>query len=78
MAAQSLTDAAMLMLDTGLRVCEALAVEWADVHLQPANGTKFGFIHVPKGKSVNAKRNLSLTPRVRAMLETRYASRKSV
>ncbi len=77
MAEQPLKDAAVLMLDTGLRVGEVLSLEWADVHLEPANGAKYGFIHVPKGKSANAKRNLSLTPRVRAMLETRRASRKS-
>ena len=78
MAEQPLRDAAMLMLDTGLRVGEVLNLEWPDVHLEPVGGARFGFIHVPKGKSINAKRNLSLTPRVRTMLETRQASRKSV
>jgi integrase len=78
MAPEPLHDAAMLMLDTGLRVGEVLALEWADVHLEPVGAARFGFIHIPKGKSLNAKRNVSLTPRVRAMLENRYASRKSV
>ena len=78
MAPEPLKDAAMLMLDTGLRVGEILSLEWSDVHLEPVGNARFGFIHIPKGKSKNAKRNLSLTPRVRAMLESRHASRKSV
>jgi integrase len=78
MAPLPLRDVAMLMLDTGLRVGEVVALEWADVHLDPVGGARYGFIHVCNGKSVNAKRNVSLTPRVRAMLEGRQASRKSV
>lgn len=77
-AEQPLRDMAILMLDTGMRVSEVLGLEWPDVHLEPANGAKYGFIHVAKGKSLNAKRNLSLTPRVRAMLESRQATRKSI
>jgi integrase len=38
---------------------------------------KFGFIHVRKGKSQNAKRNVSLSPRVRAMLDSRKESSQS-
>jgi integrase len=77
-AEQPLSDAAMLMLDTGLRVGELLALRWPDVHFEPATGAKFGFIHVQRSKSKAAERNLSLTPRVRTVLESRYASRKSV
>ncbi len=71
-------DAALLMLDTGLRVAEVLALEWRDVYFEPIGGAKFGFIHGPKGKSLNAKRNLSLMPHGRVVLETRHASRKLV
>ena len=67
----------MLMLDTDLRVGEVLSLEWSDAHLEPVGTARFGFIHVSKGKSKNAKRNLSLTPRVRTMLESRLTSRKS-
>jgi integrase len=74
---QPLKDAALLMLDTGLRVGELRSLEWEDVHLQPVGDAKFGFIHVPKGKSKNAKRNVSLTPRVRTMLDSRKASSQS-
>lgn len=77
MAPQPLQDVAMLILDSGLRIGEALALEWADVHLQPANGAKFGYLHVQDGKSRYARRNVPLTSRVRAMLESRTAQSKA-
>ncbi len=70
-APQPLRDVAMLILDTGFRLGEALNLQWKDVHFDPLAGAKFGFIHVPRGKSKNAKRNISLTARVRVMLEGR-------
>jgi integrase len=76
-APQPLKYAALLMLDTGLRVSELRFLEWEDVHLQPVGDAKYGFIHIPKGKSQNAKRNISLTPRVRAMLDSRKSSGQS-
>jgi len=76
-APQPLKDAALLMLDTGLRVGELGSLEWPDIHLQPVGDAKFGFIHVRKGKSKNAKRNVSLSPRVRVMLDSRKASSHS-
>lgn len=76
-APQPLKDAALLMLDTGLRVGELRSLEWEGVHLQPVGEAKFGYIHVRKGKSQNARRNVSLSPRVRAMLDSRKASSQS-
>ncbi len=73
-APHPLRDVAVLILDSGMRVGEALGLEWRDVHLEPANGSRFGYIHVRDGKSRNARRNLSLTARVRAMLEDRAAA----
>jgi integrase len=77
MAPQPLHDFAMLDLDTGLRVGEALALRWSDIHLEPANGAKFGYLHVKEGKSRLAKRNVPLTARVRAMLAGRSARAKT-
>ncbi|MCI0723406.1 MAG: tyrosine-type recombinase/integrase [Acidobacteria bacterium] len=68
---QPLRDAAQVLLDTGMRLGELRELQWSDVHLEPANGAALGYIHVRGGKSKNAKRNLSLTGRVREILESR-------
>lgn len=70
-APEPLQDAAVLILDTGLRVGEATSLEWPDLRLEPVNGAKYGYLHVRDGKSKNARRNICLTARVRAMLERR-------
>ena len=77
MAPPPLQDVATLILDTGLRIGEALALEWADIHLEPASGAKFGYLRVRDGKSRFALRNVPLTVRVRAMLENRKGQSKS-
>jgi integrase len=84
-APQPLHDIALLTLDTGMRPGEMLALKWCDVHFEPARGARFGYIHVRAagltpgdGKSRNAKRNLSLTPRVHTMLEGRETRKTSV
>ena len=74
---QPLQDAAVLMLDTGVRVGEATHLEWPDVFLKPAIGARHGYIRIRKGKTKHAKRTLSLTPRVAAMLKARKAAAKS-
>jgi integrase len=76
-APQPLRDVALLILDTGLRVGEALAIQWADVHLEPANGSRFGYIHIRSGKTSNAKRNVSITSRVRDMLAARQSPKSA-
>jgi integrase len=76
-APQPLREIAMLTLDTGLRIGEVVELEWCDVHLAPVNGARFGYLHVRDGKSKNARRNLSLTPRVKAMLEARFGQTSS-
>jgi integrase len=62
------------MVDTGVRVGEACAAEWSCVHLEPVTGAKYGYLHIPRGKTRNAKRNVPLTGRVRDMLETRWTA----
>jgi integrase len=68
---EPLADIAILMLDTGLRDGEALALKWSDVHMEPAGGAKFGYLQVQKGKSAKARRTLSLTARAVTMLTAR-------
>lgn len=77
MAPQPLKDVAILILDTGLRVGEVLALEWKEIHPEPADGARFGYLHVRDGKSRLARRNVPLTARVRAMLERRKAANGS-
>jgi integrase len=73
-APQPLKDAAVLILDTGLRVGEAVNLEWSDVHLEPVGSAKYGYIRIRRGKTKNAKRNVSLTARVRDMLQARQST----
>lgn len=73
-APQPLRDAATLLLDTGLRVGELLALRWQDGSF--TNGTR-GSIHIRDGKSPNAKRDVGLTTRARAVFEARQAGRTS-
>lgn len=61
-----LHDVAVLVLDSGLRLGEALALRWADV--------AEGWLAVRDGKSSYARRAIPLTARVRAMLEARCAT----
>jgi integrase len=73
-APQPLRDVAALIVETGLRVGEALSLRWSDVHLVPAHGARYGYLQVKDGKSRNARRTVSLTGKVRDMLATRSAS----
>lgn len=74
---QPLQDLAVLMLETGLRIGEALHLEWSDVTIQPINGARFGFIRIREGKSKNAKRVIPLTDRAAALLRARWDTRTS-
>lgn len=76
-APQPLRDTALLILDTGLRVGEAVGLRWDDIHLAPVGDGKLGYLHVGGGKSRNAKRNVSLTARVRDMLRGRSGGQGS-
>jgi len=85
-APQPLADFAVLALDLGLRIGEALSLEWRDVHFEPVGKAKLGYVHVRgkpgpdgvyRGKSKKAKRNLTLSERVRTMLKGREAGAKA-
>lgn len=71
-ASQTVRDAAMLAVDTGIRPnSELFPLEWSNVHLESTQDAPQGFIHVRQGKTDNAVRNIPLTPRTREMLLTR-------
>jgi integrase len=60
---QLLHDAAVLMLDTGLGPAEALGLQWSDIRPD--------YRQVREGKTRYRARSLSLTSRLRSMLEVR-------
>jgi integrase len=70
-AEDTLRDFATLSLDTGMRAGEAVRVAWIDVHLEPAPGARLGYIQLREGGRKKKARILSITPRVKAMLENR-------
>ncbi len=76
-APQPLKDVAILLLETGLRLGEALSLKWTDIELDAANGKKLGYLFVREGKSKNARRHVSLTSRAQQMLVNRSLESKS-
>ena len=56
------------LIDTGLRVSEALALRWDTVGLEPMQGASLGWVYVEKGKSRFAKRHVPLTERALQIL----------
>jgi integrase len=57
-------DVAEVLLDTGLRLGEALSLEWPQVHLEPAKGAKFGYLTILSAKAKSKKsRNVPLSQR---------------
>jgi integrase len=70
-APQPLRDIALLILETGLRIGEVLALQWEHIRLGALPGARFGYLRVVDGKSKNARRNIPLTDRAAEMLRTR-------
>ena len=71
MAKQPLRDIATTMVDGGFRPEEVFRMRWENVHFQPAGKALYGYIYNPFGKTKYAKRNVSMTARVKALLEMR-------
>lgn len=75
---QPLADMVVMLLETGLRLGEACNLLWRDVHLEPVNGSRFGFIHVRVSKTPYGKRVVPLTERANKMLAFRQDKRRSI
>jgi integrase len=60
-----LRDAATVLIDCGLRPEECFRLRWEHV--------RDGAVHIPFGKTENARRTIPLTPRAAALLEMRRA-----
>jgi integrase len=76
-ALEPLKSLAIVLVDTGLRLGEALNLLTSDVHLQPAGAARYGWVNVPDGKSKNARRNVPLTDRVSGVLAERLQNSTS-
>jgi integrase len=72
-----LRDLATILLDSGLRLGEALTLHWPDVHLKPAGNARYGWLRVRDGKTKNAKRTVPLTTRANEVLARRQETAKS-
>jgi len=66
-----LGEVATLLLETGLRLGEALSLEWQKVRLEPASGARFGFLTVTAAKAKSKRaRNVPLSDRAVSVLRT--------
>lgn len=71
-ARNPLRDVATLMLEMGLRPEEVCSIRQENIHL----GTRPPFLHVPGGKTKNARRDVVLTERARETLKRRLIETK--
>jgi integrase len=76
-APQPLRDVAILLLETGLQLGEALLLKSTDIELDAANGKKLGHVFVCGEKSKNARRHVTLTARAQELLVKRSLKSKS-
>lgn len=68
---------AILMLESGLRMGEALQMKWADIPQTPVNGARFGLLRSAEGKSKDFRCVFSLTDRAATVLREREMSKSS-
>jgi integrase len=67
-----LKDLIPFLIDTGLRLGEAMSLQWKSVDLKNLPGSVF----IEKGKTKNARRTVYLTDRARGILERRKSADK--
>ncbi|MGA7770480.1 MAG: site-specific integrase [Candidatus Sulfotelmatobacter sp.] len=67
-----LRDIGTVLIDTALRPEEAFRMTWENVHFKPAEGSQYGRIFNPFGKTKLSRRTVSMTARVAALLSMRH------
>lgn len=72
-----LRDVATVLRDSGLRLGEALALQWSDVHLEPVGSARYGWLQVRDGKSKSAKRTVPLVARLASLLKEKKKTASS-
>jgi integrase len=73
-----LHDVAIVLLDSALRLGEALALQWPAVHQESAGPGRYGWIQVTRdGKTKNAKRTVPLAARAGRLLTKKRAAATS-
>ena len=72
-ASEPLASAATVLSDTGMRPEECYRLRWENITW--VNG-RHGSLLVTHGKTAAARRSLPMTPRVRALLETRWKAQE--
>jgi integrase len=73
-ASRDLRDVAVIMVDAGLRVGEALQLRWSDVQLEASFKRKYGHLTVIGRNAKNSKtRRVPLTARSLAVLKSRWS-----
>jgi site-specific recombinase XerD len=63
------------LIDTGLRISEAVDLTWETVSLEPKQDAQRGWVYVAKGKTKAAQRYVPLTARAVAILAERKTKR---
>jgi integrase len=64
----------LAILETGMRPEEVFRANSSNVHFQPAERARYGYIANPFGKTKYARRNIPMTQSVHALLEMRHAN----
>jgi integrase len=63
-----LKDLLPFLVDTGLRRGEATSLLWSEVGFTPKRNAKLGYVHITRGKTKSAKRDVPLTDRANEIL----------
>jgi integrase len=71
-AKQPLCDVATLMLEMGLRPSEVFALRCEDLHLWATSA----YVHIPRGKTQNATRDVAVTAKALLVLKARLSHAK--